>query len=71
MDDDAPQLWSLSDLEPSKGPKILAEELSAHLTSVTNEARPLERDKIPTSKVPNVLIPQLLESVVAKKLSIQ
>ena len=38
IDDDAPQIWSLSDLEPNKAPADLAEELAEHFTNNTNEA---------------------------------
>ena len=68
MDDDAPQLWTIADLEPNKQPKDLAEELANHFTSITNEARKLVESDIPRSIVPSVLIPQLLESNVAKRL---
>ena len=39
IDDDAPQLWTLADLEPNKKAEVLAEELAVYLTSVTNEAK--------------------------------
>ena len=41
MDDDAPTLWFISDLEPNKQPAELAEELAVHFTDITNEARKL------------------------------
>ena len=39
MEDDAPQLWSIADLEPTKLAGKLAEELALHFTSITNVAR--------------------------------
>ena len=68
MDDDAPKLWSFADLEPNKGPEVLAEELAVHFTNITNKAKLLEQHEIPVSNAPNVLIPQLLESNIAKRL---
>ena len=61
MDDGAPPLWTLADLEPNKSPSTLAEELALHFTEITNQADPLQHSQIPVSSVPNVLVPQLLE----------
>ena len=68
MDEDAPALWSIADLEPNKQPGVLAEELAVHFTNITNEARKLEDHEIPDSIVPNILIQQLLEENVAKRI---
>ena len=69
LDNDAPKQWSVGDLEPDKDPKEIAESLAAHFTSITNQTAPLASQDIPKSKVPQVLIPQLLESNVAERLS--
>ena len=66
VDDDVPKLWSLSDLDPDKDPKTLAEDLTVHFTEVTNQSLPLSN--IPASKVPDVLIPQIMENNVAKRI---
>ena len=70
MDDDAPTLWSIADLEPDKEPADLAKELAEHFTSITNIACPLANEDIPISNpgVENVLIPQLLVENVEKKI---
>ena len=68
VDDDAPQLWTLADLEPNKEPKALAEELASHFVSITNQSKSLEIADVPTSEVRDVLIPQLLEENVAKRI---
>ena len=57
MDEGAPQLWPISDLEPEKEPEKLAAELAKHFSNITNEARSLVENDIPKSEVPNILIP--------------
>ena len=49
-------------------PKELAEELAADLTDITNSAKPLELHEIPKSKIEDVLIPQLFEENVSKRI---
>ena len=49
VDDDAPKLWSLADLEPDKAPEKLAEDLAIHFTEITNQSSELTIDEIPTS----------------------
>ena len=66
VDDDAPKLWSLSDLEPDKAPEQLAEDLAVHFTEITNQSESLQ--DIPLSLVPDVLLPQLVEENVAKRI---
>ena len=68
MHDDAPKLWSLADLEPDKAPEKLAEDLAIHFTEITNQSLELTMDEIPISTVPEVLLPQLLQENVAKRI---
>ena len=68
MDDDAPSLWNISDVEPNKKPQVLAEELANHFTSITNEGNSLQSSDIPRSNVPDVLIPQVVESNIVKRI---
>ena len=67
-DMDAPKQWSINDLEPDTDTKNLANNLAKHFTSITNQANALTPDDIPDSTVENVLIPQLLESEVARRI---
>ena len=68
VDDDAPKLWSLADLEPDKSPEVLSEQLAIHFTEITNQAKALELKEVPKSYVPNELFPQLMEENVAKRI---
>ena len=68
VDDDAPKLWSLADLEPDKAPEKIAEDLAEHFTSITNQSLPLLPSQIPVYKVPNILVPQVVQSHVAKRI---
>ena len=68
VDDDAPKLWSLSDLEPDKSPAQLAEDLALHFTEVTNQVSPLLQTEIPAALVPDVLLTQVLENNIAKRI---
>ena len=68
MDNEAPKLWLIADLEPDKAPITLAEDLAAHFTYITNQATALKDSNIPGSIVPDVLLPQLTEDGVAKRL---
>ena len=67
VDEDAPQLWSIADLEPNRDPKDLAEDLASHFTSIRNEAKALEVEDIPTTDMMQADIPTLIESRVAGK----
>ena len=68
VDDDAPKLWSLADLEPDKAPGQLAEYLAVHFTEIPNQSDPLTSNDIPRLMVADTLIPQLLEENVAKRI---
>ena len=41
VDEDAPRLWSIADMEPNKPPKEPAEDLASHFTDITNKASAL------------------------------
>ena len=61
-------MWSLADLEPNKEPQTVAEELALHFTEVTNQSPPLIPEDIPNSFVLDILIPQVLQENVAKRI---
>ena len=65
---DAPKQWSINDLEPDTDIKTLANNLAKHFTSITNQASELLPGDIPESKANNVLIPQVLEEEVARRI---
>ena len=67
-DDESPKAWNVMDLQPDADPKDLANKLAEHFTNITNETPALKGTDIPTSKVPNVLIPQVLTENIAKRL---
>ena len=46
VDEDAPKLWSLADMEPDKSPQTLAEDLAKHFTEITNQSPALEQSEI-------------------------
>ena len=69
LDAESPKSWSISQLEPDTPPEVLADKLSLHFSSITNEASSLTEEEIPpSSNPPGFLLPQLLESTVATKL---
>ena len=68
LDDEQAKQWTVNELEPDTDVEALAEKLAVHFTSITNESGPLLQSQIPTSRVPSVLIPQLLEKDVATRI---
>ena len=68
LNDTNTQEWNIHQLEPDKTPETIANELAEHFSSITNQTRDTELPRIRSQNISKHLIPQLLESVVAKKI---
>ena len=51
VNEDAPKLWSISELEPDKDPATIAGDLAKHFTEITNKSPALLKEEIPKSSV--------------------
>ena len=61
--------WHITQLEPDKSPKEIAQELAVHFSSITNQTKDTEVVTM-SSRIPqNNLFPQLMEATVAKKIT--
>ena len=68
LSDNAPEEWNITQLEPEKSPKQIANDLTAHFSSITNQTTETEVERIRSRKTETPLIPQLLDSTVEKKI---
>ena len=68
VDNNAPKLWSISELEPDKDPTTLVEDLAKHFMEITNNSPALLKEEIPKSLVQDIIVLQLLQENVAKRI---
>ena len=68
LSDENPRQWAITDLDPEKTARELADDLSSHFTAVTNMASPLLVGQIPQSNCGQGLVRLLEEKQVAKRL---